>query len=219
MSRPPDPGGRAEHGFVHRWAGPDGAGAFGTVVALHGTGGDETSLVPLVRRVAPDARILGIRGRSSEEGVTRYFRRFGALRYDQGHLRSEAEALAAFVRDAVDAAGGTHEPVVAIGYSNGANIALVAALLEPGTFSGLALLRAVQPLEDPPRPDLAGTAITLHLGTADPYYQAGSVLPELLTSLGASVEAVTLTAGHELVQDDVTTLARWYAAHAAQAHP
>jgi phospholipase/carboxylesterase len=219
VSGPSGAGGHGQQAFVHRWAGPDGDDAFATVIALHGTGGDETSLVPLVRRVAPHARILGIRGRSSEEGVTRYFRRFDALRYDQDHLRSEATALAAFVRGAVAAAGDGDEPVVAIGYSNGANIALAAALLEPGIFSSLALLRPVQPLDDPPRPDLRGTEIALHFGTADPYYPAGSMLPEMLTTLGAAVEPVTLPAGHALVQDDVTSLAAWYAAHVGPPHP
>lgn len=196
--------------FRHRWDGPAAGTGYGTVVALHGTGGDEASLLPLLQRVAPRARVLGVRGRSDDEGVTRYFRRYDALRYDQAHLRSEAAALAAFVTDAVAANGSDAGRVVAVGYSNGANIALATALLHPGTFDGLALLRPVAALEAPPEPDLGDTAWLLHFGAHDPYEPAGRALPETLRRLGAEVRAVTLDAGHGLTPEDLAGLRAWY---------
>jgi phospholipase/carboxylesterase len=162
--------------------------------------------------VAPDHLLVGVRGRSNEEGVTRYFRRFDALRYDQDHLAAEGAALALFVRAAVTRYGGEGLRRAALGYSNGANIALATQLLSPSTFGALALLRAVQPFERPPVADLGGTEVLLLLGRDDPYRAAGQGLPSLLEKAGASVEQDVLDAGHNLTQEDVARLAAWFAA-------
>jgi phospholipase/carboxylesterase len=199
-------------GWVHTVRGPARGPARGVLFLLHGTGGDETSLLGLGRVVAPDHLLVGVRGRSNEEGVTRYFRRYDALRYDQAHLTSEARALARFVASAAAHHGVETLPRAALGYSNGANIALAAQLLAPKTFGALALLRAVQPFEQPPAGDLRGTEVLLLLGRNDPYRTAGSGLSGLLGGAGASVEDDVLDAGHNLTDEDVARLAAWFAA-------
>lgn len=199
-------------GWVHCVQGPTRGPARGVLFLLHGTGGDESSLLGLGRVVAPDHLLIGVRGRSNEEGITRYFRRYDALRYDQEHLAAEARALARFVASAAAHHGVETLPRAALGYSNGANIALAAQLLTPATFGALALLRAVQPFEQPPAADLRGTEVLVLLGRNDPYRAAGSGLSGLLAEAGASVEDDVLDAGHNLTQEDVARLAAWFAA-------
>ena len=198
--------------WVHTVHAPARGPTRGVLFLLHGTGGDETSLLELGRAVAPGHLLVGVRGRSNEEGVTRYFRRFDALRYDQEHLASEARALSAFVRAAAARYAGAGSRRAALGYSNGANVALAAQLLDPATFGAVALLRAVQPFERPPTPSLQGTEVLLLLGRNDPYLPAGRALPALLEAAGATVEADEVEAGHDLTQEDVARLAAWFAA-------
>ena len=183
----------------------------GVLFLLQGTGGDESDLLELAAAVAPDRLHIGVRGRSREEGITRFFRRYDALRYDQQHLASEAGALAAFVRRAAERYASAGLPRAALGYSNGANIALASELLGPGTFASLALLRAVQPFDRAPEPDLRGRRVLLLLGAHDPYLVAGEALPGFLSERGAEVEAEVLDAGHGLTRTDIERLADWFA--------
>ena len=203
---------RSDFGWTHRTQPPAGGTPRGVLFLLHGTGGDETSLLELGAMAAPDHLLVGVRGRSDEEGVTRYFRRYDALHYDQDHLASEADALAAFIAAAAQRYGARALPRRALGYSNGANVALAAALRNPGRFAGLALLRAVQPFEQPPTPDLTGLSVLLLAGRHDPYSVAGRSLPDYLAGLGATVDAVVQEAGHGLTGDDIAQLTRWFAA-------
>ncbi|MEJ2288519.1 MAG: alpha/beta hydrolase [Deinococcales bacterium] len=209
-------GGSADDlGWVHAVQPPARGPARGVLVLLHGTGGDETSLVALGQAVAPDHLLVGVRGRSDEEGVTRFFRRFDALHYDQDHLASEARALAAFAREASSRYASPDLPRAALGYSNGANVALAAQLLDPATFTALALLRAVQPFDRPPTPQLGDLEVLLLLGRSDPYLAAGQGLPAFLGGQGAHVEDGVLDAGHGLTREDVARLAAWFAALSA----
>lgn len=201
----------SDPGWTHRVRPPAHGTAKGVLFLLHGTGGDETSLLELGSAVAPDQLLVGVRGRSDEEGVTRYFRRYDALRYDQDHLTAEATALAAFARAAAAEHGAAGLPRAALGYSNGANIALAAQLLDPGCLARAALLRPVQPFERPPASRLDGTELLLLFGALDPYLRAGSTLPSYLEGLGARVEHDVLQAGHGLTQEDVERLAAWFA--------
>lgn len=199
-------------GWTHAVQPPSRAPARGVLFLLHGTGGDEASLLDLGKVVAPDHLLVGVRGRSDEEGVTRFFRRFDALNYDQEHLASEASALASFVRAATSRYASADLPRAALGYSNGANVALAAQLLDPSTFTALALLRAVQPFVRPPTPALPALDVLLLLGHADPYLAAGQGLPAFLAGLGAHVEDAVLEAGHGMTREDVARLAAWFAA-------
>lgn len=201
---------RRAPGWIHTVRRPIRGPVSGVVFLLHGTGGDETSLLELGRAVAPDQLLVGVRGRSLEEGTTRYFRRFNALHYDQAHLASEARDLTAFVRSAADRFGPATLPRSALGYSNGANIALAAELLSPGTFHRLALLRPVQPFEVPPEAELRHLKALLLLGSLDPYRIGGRELPPFLRERGAAVEDRTIEAGHELAPADVASLAAWF---------
>lgn len=194
--------------FVHRFNNPpepDGT----TLVLLHGTGGNEADLMPVARRIAPHATLIGVRGRATEEGTNRWFRRFDATRLDQADIRSEAEAFAAFIEGAVTGYGLDPETLVFLGYSNGANLLAALIQLHPGVVRRAILLRANQPLEEPPMPDLAGTCVLLIDGRDDPLAgNAPSLAPDL-AARGAQVDIRVLPAGHELSGADIAEAAHW----------
>lgn len=194
--------------FVHRFyrpADPDGS----TLVLLHGTGGNEADLMPLAHRIAPRATLLGVRGRSTEEGVNRWFRRMGPTRYDQADIGAEAEAFAAFIRGAQVSYGLETGRMAFLGYSNGAN--LLAAILQicPDVVRRAVLLRAVQPLETPPPADLAGARVLMLTGARDPHVADAPPLAAALRAAGADVTVQTLAAGHALTAEDEAEARRW----------
>jgi phospholipase/carboxylesterase len=194
--------------FVHRFydpADPDGS----TLVLLHGTGGNEADLMPLAHRIAPRATLLGVRGRSHEEGAPRWFRRLPAGGFDQGDIRAEAEAFAAFVEGAVAGYGLDVGRMTVVGYSNGANFAAAVTGLHPGAIRRAILLRASPVLERLPEPDLAGTRLLLLTGARDPYAPRAPDLERWLARCGAAVEARTIDAGHELTRADARAARAW----------
>lgn len=180
-----------------------------TLLLLHGTGGNELDLLSLGRQLDPQANLLSVRGRSLEEGAPRFFRRFSATSYDQPHLISEADALADFVRDATALYGLDASQVYAVGYSNGANIALASLLQQPDAYAGAVLLRPVQALENPPQPDLSGKRVLILSGGRDPFASMGTGIAPLLRECGADVTETVQNAGHELAQADVDAARGW----------
>lgn len=197
---------RPELSFIHRFE--RGAGPL-TLLLLHGTGADETQLLDIGRHLAPAAHRLGVRGRSLEEGSPRFFRRYSAVTYDQAHLLAEAEALATFVKEAAEVYGFAPNRVVAVGYSNGANIALAALSHWPTTFAGAILFRPVMVMEQPPEHDLAGLPILLLEGRLDSFLPFGEAVEPYLTQHGARVQNQRLEAGHELTSADIKIAGDW----------
>lgn len=198
-----------DFGFIHVYEpGAEGAPA---LLLLHGTGGDESDLVPLARLVAPDATLLSPRGKVSENGMPRFFRRFAEGKFDLGDVARRADELAGFI-GAARAAYGLPAPV-AVGFSNGANIAAAMMLRRPGVLAGAALLRAQPTLIPDDPPDLAGTPVLILSGARDPivadYDSAG--LAATLDATGADVRHESLPAGHSLTQGDVQLLKGWLA--------
>lgn len=194
--------------FVHRFnhpPDPDGT----TLVLLHGTGGNEADLMPLARRIAPHATLIGVRGRATEEGSNRWFRRFDAMRFDQADIRNEAEAFEAFIEGAVAGYGLDPEKLVFLGYSNGANLLAAFIQLHPGVVRRAILLRALQPLEEPPAAELAGTRVLLLDGRDDPLAGSAPSLASDLQARGATVEVRVLPAGHDISGADIAEAARW----------
>jgi phospholipase/carboxylesterase len=193
-------------GWVHRYI-PGGDAL--TLLLLHGSGGNETSLLSFGRRVAPEANLLAVRGRSLDEGSPRFFRRFGPLTYDQDDLMHEADALALFVHDAAGFYGFDRDRLVALGYSNGANIALASLAFNPDVYGGAVLLRPVMVLEHLPVADVKGLPVLVVHGRQDSFVShAGPVAPYLRRS-GAEVREETLNADHQLGEQDRAVVAQW----------
>ena len=199
-----------ELGFVHRFE-PGRPGA-PVLLLLHGTGGDEDALLPLGRRVAPGSALLSPRGKVSEEGKARFFRRFAEGVLDEEDVRRRAEELADFV-EAARAAYGLSAPV-ALGFSNGANIAAAMLFLRPSVLAGAALLRPMVPLRVPPRSDLHGKPVLVVSGALDPIVTASESerLADLLAQSGAAVRNLRLASGgHGLSEADEDVARAWIA--------
>jgi len=197
-----------ELGFVHRFAaGRAGAPA---LLLLHGTGGSESDLLPLGERLSPGAALLSPRGQVLEHGLPRFFRRLAEGVFDQEDLARRTDDLAAFVRRAREAYALGDAPLVAVGFSNGANIAASLLLKGTGVLDGAVLLRPMVPFEPDVPPALRGLPTLLLAGRQDPIAgDTPSRLAQLLRTAGAEVELVWQQAGHGLVPADIEIAARW----------
>jgi predicted esterase len=184
-----------------------------TLLLLHGTGGDEHDLLPLGDLLAPGAAIVSPRGNVLERGMPRFFRRLAEGVFDLDDLRLRAAELAAFVGEA--AAEYQRDParIVAVGFSNGANIAAAVMLLHPGVLSAGVLLAPMVPLVPPTLPSLTGTGVFIGAGLQDPI--APRAQPEslaaLFTQAGADVTVDWHPGGHQLVPSTVQAAQRWLA--------
>ena len=182
---------------------------------LHGTGGDERDLLPLARELAPDAGLLAPRGKVSEQGAARFFRRLAEGVFDEADLVEQAAELARFVGAAAARYGFDPARVAALGYSNGANMAAALLLLHPDLLAGAALLRPVLPLAPPAPPALAGKPVLIAAGRRDPYAPVARVeaLAARLRAAGAAVELVWSEVGHALDPAELGHAAEWFVRH------
>ena len=180
------------------------------LILLHGTGGDEGSLLELGRALDPAANLLGMRGLSNEEGVNRFFRRFGEGVFDEGDMRLQAGALAAFLRSKRLEIGATGR-VLTVGYSNGANMGAALLLLHPDVMDGAILFRAQLPLQAPTVPDLAGKRVFLATGERDAMIslEGATELVDLLRRAGAEVTQLIEPVGHGLTREDILAAKKW----------
>ena len=196
--------------FTHRFVPADGPTST-TLVLLHGTGGDENDLLPLGRLLHRTAALLSPRGRVLEGSMPRFFRRFGEGQFDLDDVRRRAGELAAFLDEAAGAYALSREHMVAVGYSNGANIAHATMLLHPQSVAAAALLHAQLVIAPEPLPSLAGTSVFLAAGETDPIVPPAEArrLVELLTTAGASVTEYWSQGGHALTREDVAQAQAW----------
>ena len=202
-------------GFVHRFE-PGRSGD--TLLILHGTGGDETDLIPLGQRVAPEDNLLSPRGPVLENGMPRFFRRLDIGVFDEEDVKRRAADIGRFVRAASKEYGFDPGRVRALGYSNGANMAAALLRLDPTLLAGAALLRTVLPLTPPHRPDLTGRDVLIAAGRKDPYAPPERVeaLASTLREAGASVDLRWSDRGHELAPAEIDLAATWLAATSAR---
>ncbi len=186
-----------------------------TIVVLHGTGGDENDLIPLAERVAVGTAILSPRGKVKERGMNRFFKRLAPGLFDEKDLVARSEELANFVKSASKRYDRRLDKLVALGYSNGANIAAANLLLQPELYEGAILLRPMLPLAYPKSVDLSGKEILILKGANDPIIPAESTekLIRVLKNSGAQVEVHEIAAAHEIAQDDIDIARSWYANH------
>jgi predicted esterase len=199
-------------GFHHVYE--PGAGDW-TLLLLHGTGGDERDLVDLGRQLAPEAAILSPRGRVLEGGMPRFFRRLAIGRLDIPDLLARTDELAEFIGAATGEYQLDPRRIVALGFSNGANIAVSVLLRHPTLLRGAALLRPMLPYEPPVQPELVGTDVLIDAGERDQYSSPEQTrrLAMILRGGGAEVTLHTeLGAGHSLTHNDLAQTARWMAA-------
>jgi phospholipase/carboxylesterase len=194
--------------FIHKFI-PGTSGR--TLVLLHGTGGTESDLLGLGRALDPDAALLSLRGKVLENGMPRFFRRLAEGVFDEEDLIFRAHELADFVHVAAEYYAFGQNKAIAVGYSNGANIAGGILLLRPETFQGAALLRPMVPLIPENLPELKGAPVLVAAGNHDPIVSVENAreLVALLRRSGADVTAFFENASHGLTETTVATTQRW----------
>jgi phospholipase/carboxylesterase len=204
--------------FIHRFEPGDRLQA-APLLLLHGTGGDENDLLPLGRAIAPGNPLLSVRGKVLEHGMPRFFRRLAEGVFDEDDVRRRANELADFVVEARSKY--RLAPPVALGYSNGANIAAAMLLLRPDILVGAVLLRAMVPLREVPKAHLAGKPVLIVSGRSDPIIPPDNSarLAALLANAGAAVQHRVLPAGHQLSQADLTVAREWWTAISSTPDP
>jgi phospholipase/carboxylesterase len=195
-------------GFIHRFI-PATQPERPPLLLLHGTGGDENDLIPLGAQLSPGSALLSPRGKVLENGMPRFFRRLAEGVFDRVDLKARTAELADFIAAARKAYG--IETPVAVGFSNGANIAASLLLTRPDVLRGAVLLRAMLPFEPEPRPDLTGKPILLLSGSNDTMIPAPSSqrLAAVLQAAGADLVYKVLPTGHNLTQNDLTIATHW----------
>ena len=197
-------------GFRHRFVpgtDPDAP----PLLLLHGTGGNENDLLPLGEALRPGAALLSPRGQVLENGMPRFFRRLAEGVFDLDDLRARTHQLADFVEGARREYG--IEAPLAVGFSNGANVAAAMLLLRPGVLGGALLLRPMVPLVPEPLPALEGIPVQIVAGRTDPIVplEGTEALAELLRKAGAEVRIAWLAGGHGLTREDLEIGQRWLA--------
>ena len=182
-----------------------------TLLLLHGTGGNEHDLIPLGRELDPNAALLSPRGKILENGMPRFFRRLAEGVFDLEDLKQRTNELADFVTAAAKHYNLAANQIVAVGYSNGANIAAAMLLLRPEILRAAILFRAMVPLVPEKLPDLSSVRVWIGAGNQDPIIPTSDTqrLVELLRDASADVTIRFFNAGHGLTNDDVTAARDW----------
>ena len=202
----------ADLGFVHRYlSGEDESGP--TLLMLHGTGGNEEDLIGLGETLAPGAAILSPRGKVSEYGAPRFFRRLAEGVFDHEDLLFRTHELVEFVEAASAEYGFERSKLVAVGYSNGANVAASTILLHPGLLRAAVLFRVMVPFEPDVTPHLSGMPILMAAGRMDRMIPPDNTqrLADILLEAGADVDLRWRNVGHPLTYDDVSEAQQWLA--------
>lgn len=188
-----------------------------TLVLLHGTGGDENDLISLAEQLTGgQANVLGVRGNVLENGyTTRFFRRMGTGIFDHADLHFRTEELVATLQDLSAKLGFDPHKLIALGYSNGANIGGAILQKYPTLLSGAVLWRPMLPLPEE-KPLVSNQApILLTSGSSDPYYQPENMndYEELLKTAGFQVQHELIPSSHNLTQKDLQITQDWLKTH------
>jgi predicted esterase len=193
---------------------PAGEASKHTLLLLHGTGGNEHDLVALGHRIDPSAALLSPRGKVLEQGMPRFFRRLAEGVFDIPDLKRRTQELADFVEAAAGHYGLDQNRIIAVGYSNGANIAASMMLLRPEVLHEAILFRPMVPLVPEPLPDLSDFQVLIAAGNQDPIVSMDETerLATLLRNSGAEVTSHLANAGHGLTAEEIDIAANWIAA-------
>jgi predicted esterase len=196
--------------FHHRFVAAEADESW-TLLLLHGTGGDEDDLLELGRLLSPGAALLSPRGKVLENGMPRFFRRDAEGRFDREDLIRRTGELAGFLKAAAERYRFDPSRIVAVGYSNGANIAAALLLLKPAALAGAVLFHAMVPLQPADPPDLRGVPVFLAAGRLDGLIppEESKRLARLLESAGALVTMAWQPEGHQLTRAEAEAARQW----------
>ncbi|MDD9270743.1 alpha/beta hydrolase [Paenibacillus sp. GCM10023248] len=187
------------------------------LVLLHGTGGTEKDLLPLAQAISPESSVLSVRGNVLENGMPRFFRRLAEGVFDEEDLIYRTKELNDFLDAAAKEYGFDRRNMVAVGYSNGANIAGSLLFHYPDALRGAVLHHPMVPRRGVQLPDLTDTPVFIGAGRNDPICspQETEELQKLLGDAGAEIEVHWENAGHQLTRTEVEAARTWFKANFA----
>jgi phospholipase/carboxylesterase len=183
-----------------------------TLLLLHGTGGNENDLLPLAQNFGSGFNILSLRGNVTENGMPRFFKRLGMGVFDEKDLHYRTDEMVAFIQSLADKEGFDSTKIIALGYSNGANIAGATLVKYPGFLAGAILYRPMQPFQEIAlTTDAKKVPVFFSSGKADPTVDpaATKAYVALLEQSGYSIAFHNFNTGHNLVNDDVELAVKW----------
>jgi phospholipase/carboxylesterase len=196
-------------GFAYRIVRPAN-GSSRVIILLHGSGPDETSMIPLGHDIDPQATLISVRGRIIQDENRRWFTRITPTRFHQYSIRSEVGAFARFIKALAKKEAFDPAQAVLVGYSNGANLVNSLLLLNPGIVRRVALLRSMPVLRQVPDSNLTQMRILVICGSSDETYGPfAEPLASLLRHYGAEVSLVTVPEGHEFGRPDADAIKSW----------
>ena len=183
-----------------------------TLLLLHGTGGTERDLLGLAKEIDPDASVLSVRGNVLENGMPRFFRRIADGVFDMEDLRFRTNELYDFVNEAAEKYGFNRSNIIAIGYSNGANIAAALMFYKENALAGALLHHPMVPDHEATLPNLSGVNVWIGAGQNDMMCppEESNTLNAMLTAAGASVHVDWFNYGHQLTMPEVEAAKAWY---------
>jgi phospholipase/carboxylesterase len=183
-----------------------------TLLLLHGTGGNELDLLPLAGRIDDEASVLSVRGNVLENGMPRFFRRLAEGIFDENDLKIRTRELNEFLDEAAQKYEFDRTNILAIGYSNGANMAASLLFHYQSALRGAILHHPMVPLKGMDLPDLSGKAVLITAGSNDPLISPleSVELQSLLETAGAKVELHWENRGHQLTAAEVKVAGIWY---------
>ena len=196
--------------FVHVYRAPV-RDAAPTLLLLHGTGGDENDLLPIGGMLDAGAGILSVRGQVLENGMPRFFRRLAMGVFDEDDVMRRASDLASFIESAAERYQFSTADVIAVGFSNGANIAAAIMWDHPSILRRAVMFRAMLPYRERDPADLSGARVLISAGQLDQMIPADSAreLAARMEKSGAHVSLVWQETGHGLVKEDIAAAAEW----------
>jgi phospholipase/carboxylesterase len=183
-----------------------------TLLLLHGTGGTEQDLLPLGNMIDSTANVLSVRGNVLENGMPRFFRRLAEGVFDEEDLVFRTEELNNFLDEAAVEYGFDRRNIIAIGYSNGANIASSLLFHYENSLKGAILHHPMVPRRGVKLPELTNTPVFIAAGKNDPICppQESNELKDLLSHAGAEVELHWENFGHQLTKSEIIAAKSWY---------
>ncbi|GIP51379.1 MULTISPECIES: alpha/beta hydrolase [Paenibacillus] len=182
------------------------------LVLLHGTGGTERDLLPLAGMISPQSSVLSIRGNVLENGMPRFFKRLAEGVFDEEDLVLRTKELYDFLDEAAETYGFNRRNLVAVGYSNGANIAGSLLFHYSDALRGAILHHPMVPRRGIQLPDLSGVPVFMGAGRNDPICppQESEDLEQLLSEAGAVVNLHWESTGHQLTGSEIDAASAWY---------